>query len=154
MRSSLSFYDSKAKQATQMSNFHKEVITPHIYADENFQYIKNNSYPTRHQRKVVAVKKKRVSEVVEAIVTKRNVEASKKIANYQHRLSRPAIVEKRNSLQVHTLLPSDQLEMDIDEKINERAFYHEEQTATAKERVKEVMGKINSISKKGFNADE
>lgn len=36
MRSSLSFYDSKTNQGPQMSNFHKDVITPHIYADENF----------------------------------------------------------------------------------------------------------------------
>ena len=37
--------------------------------------------------------------------------------------------------------------MDIDQKINERAFYYQEQTSPVKDRMKEVMHKLKKVNK-------
>lgn len=70
---------------------------PHIYANENFDLLKNNSYPVRHERKVITAKKAKVRSVVEAIVSKKQVEVSKKTPIYKHRLSKPVNQIKKKS---------------------------------------------------------
>jgi hypothetical protein len=71
MNSSVSFNSNREKTAPRKLNFQKDIIMPHIYANENFELIKNNSYPVRHERKVITAKKARVRSIVEAIVSKK-----------------------------------------------------------------------------------
>lgn len=71
MNSSLSFNSNRDTVVAKKPDFQKDIIMPHIYANENFELIKNNSYPVRHERKVITAKKARVRSIVEAIVSKK-----------------------------------------------------------------------------------
>ena len=71
MNPSLSFISNRDKIAPRKLDFQKDIIMPHIYANENFELIKNNSYPVRHERKVITAKKAKVRSIVETIVSKK-----------------------------------------------------------------------------------
>lgn len=76
MQSSLSSYPEPNHQKVivpSIPNFHHDVIIPIIYANENFDVLANNSYPSVPQRKAVAIKKQRVQAVIETIVSKKNI---------------------------------------------------------------------------------
>lgn len=143
MHSSLSFNSQRDKLTNKKPDFQKDILMPNIYASENFEIIKNNSYPARKERKVVTAKKAKVHSVVEAIIAKKNIEVSKKVPNYSHRLSRPVSKIVRKPVPTLSTLDPDNMVMDFDERLNEKAMYYEEQSTIAKEKMREVMEKIN-----------
>ena len=81
--------------------------------------------------------------MIQSIVSKIKVEPSKKTAHYKHRLPKPIAKCGRKSLPVFTGMNVEDLEMDFDQRINERAFFHEEQTSALKEKIKQVKNKFN-----------
>ncbi len=56
MHSSLSFNSNTDRNTVKKTNFQKDIIIPSIYSNENYEFIKNNSYPTQPERKVLKAK--------------------------------------------------------------------------------------------------
>lgn len=98
MYSSLSLNSNRDKSYSKKPDFHKDIIIPVIYSNDNYEFIKNNNYQPIPDRKVLSAKLNRVQSIVETIVSKKNIEVTKKQPMYQHRLAKPKIQYKRKSL--------------------------------------------------------
>lgn len=104
-------------------------------------------------RKIYEAKKSKVQSVVEQIVSKKTIDINKKQATYQqkpNKLYKPIKQKPKDSKLPYQL---DSMVMDLDEKINEKALFLDEEFSTQKAVLNQILQKIDKFSSNILNSN-